>query len=131
MLYWLLVLGNIIGGFMAASSVLIEKIPELEKVAESLGKVKKYIGAVILIISILNIFNFWTPSYPKLLLLGGLAVGYVLSIDWLEKFPIPEKTQDVMVNIAQKMQIPAGIFALLVGTLKILAGVLHIIEFIL
>jgi hypothetical protein len=131
MLKILLIIGDIVAGFVAAYPEIVKKIPELEKTGNALTSIKKYIGGAVLIISVLNIFNFWTPVYPKLLLLAGLLVGFVLSVDWLEKINIKEETKDNLVNIAQKMQIPVGIFALVVGILKVIARILNIIESIL
>jgi hypothetical protein len=131
MLKILLIIGDIVAGFVAAYPEIVKKIPELEKTGNALTSIKKYIGSAVLIISVLNIFNFWTPVYPKLLLLAGLLVGFVLSVDWLEKINIKEETKDNLVNIAQKMQIPVGIFALVVGILKVIARILNIIESIL
>jgi len=131
MLKILLIIGDIVAGFVAAYPEIVKKIPELEKTGNALTSIKKYIGGAVLIISVLNIFNFWTPVYPKLLLLAGLLVGFVLSVDWLEKINIKEETKDNLINIAQKMQIPVGIFALVVGILKVIARILNIIESIL
>jgi len=131
MLKILLIIGDIVAGFVAAYPEIVKKIPELEKTGNALTSIKKYIGGAVLIISVLNIFNFWTPVYPKLLLLAGLLVGFVLSVDWLEKINIKEETKDNLVNIAQKMQIPVGIFALVIGILKVIARILNIIESIL
>ncbi len=119
-LLWTLIIANIVGGFIAASSVIVSKIPELEKLANTLKKSKNPIGIAVLVISIINIFNFWGPHYPKLTLIAGLLTGFVLSVDLLKKIEMRDETRDKLIGVAQKIQVPAGIFSIIVALIWIL-----------
>ncbi|MBN1898112.1 MAG: hypothetical protein JW827_05005 [Spirochaetes bacterium] len=128
LLLWMLIIGNIIGGFIAASAIIVGKLPELGKVAGTLEKSKTPIGAVVLGISVLNIFNFWGPHYPKLTLLGGLLTGMVLSIGLLNYIEMSEEAKGNITSIANKIQVPAGIFSIVIGLIWILKLFFDILE---
>ncbi len=118
----LLVIANLVGGFLASSVYLTERIPSLKKVSDALAKFKIPIGLIVFAIAFVNIFNFnvgWL-HYPKLSLISGLLVGFVLSVDILNKFDIDENTKNKLFNFASKYHIVIGLLALAIGIIKIL-----------
>jgi len=130
-LLWTLIIANLIGGFLAASGMVVSKIPELGKTAKALEKFKSPIGLGVLIISVLNIFNFWAPHYPKLTLLVGLLLGAILSVEYLGKLNVSDDDKEKWVNIAQKISIPVGITAIIISLIWILELFLKVLEIIL
>ena len=131
LLLWFLIIANIIGGFVAASSIIVSKIPELAKVANTLNRSKNPIGNAVLLVSIINIFNFWGPHYPRLTLIAGLLTGFVLSVDLLKKFEMTEGTRNKIISFAQKIQVPAGIFSIVIGLIWVLKVFFDVLEFVL
>ncbi len=130
-LLWTLIIANLIGGFLAASGMVVSKIPELGKTAKALEKVKSPIGLGVLIVSVLNIFNFWGPHYPKLTLLAGLLLGAILSVEYLDKLNVSDDDKEKWVNIAQKISTPVGIAAIIISLIWILELFLKVLEIIL
>ncbi len=121
-LLWILVIGDLIGGFLAASAYIVERIPSLKKVSDALNSFKMPIGVTVFVIAFINIFNFgvgWN-NYPKLTLIGGLLTGFILSVELFNKFNINEKTKDKIFNFASKNQIIIGIITLAIALSKIL-----------
>ncbi len=121
-LVWLLIIANLVGGFLASSVYLTGRIPSLKNAADTLSKFKLPIGILVFAIAFINIFNFnvgWL-NYPKLSLIAGLLTGFVLSVELLNKFEIKEKAKNKLFNFANKYQILIGLLSLAVGLIKIL-----------
>ncbi len=130
-LLWLLIIGNLLGGFIAASSYIVNKMPKVENFSKQLNAIKLPIGLSILGISIINIFNFWVPVYPKLTLLFGLILGLILSVDILKNFSIDEDMRTKIIDFANKFSIPVGLISFIIGLIWILDLVLEVVKSIL
>jgi len=111
----LLLIANLVGGFVASSTYIVSKVPKLTDLSKKLNIFKMPIGLVVLLISVINIFNFWAPSYPKISLIAGLLTGMILSVDILNRIDVDEETKDKLFNLANKFQIPVGLVSLFVG----------------
>ncbi len=127
----LLLIANLVGGFVASSTYIVSKIPKLANLSKKLNLFKMPIGLVVLVISIVNIFNFWADKYPKLSLLAGLLTGLILSVDLLNKVNIAEETKTKLFSLANKFQIPVGIVSLFIGLVWIVWKLTGIISYIL
>lgn len=131
MLLWLLIFANLIGGFIAASTYIVSKIPTLSNASKKLNSFKMPIGIGVFVISFVNIFNFWALHYPKLTLIAGLATGFILSIDLLNKVDIDEDIKSKLFGFANKFQIPLGLLSLVIGLIWILRILMDVVGYIL
>ncbi len=127
----LLLIANLVGGFVASSTYVVIKIPKLTNLSKKLNLFKMPIGLVVLVISIVNIFNFWAEKYPKLSLLAGLLTGLILSVDLLNKVEIDDETKTKLFSLANKLQIPVGLVSLFIGLVWIVWKLTGIISYIL
>ena len=127
----LLLIANLVGGFVASSTYVVSKIPKLTNLSKKLNLFKMPIGLVVLVISIVNIFNFWAEKYPKLSLLAGLLTGLILSVDLLNKVEIDDETKTKLFSLANKLQIPVGLVSLFIGLVWIVWKLTGIISYIL
>jgi|GEM_PF-2516979 len=116
-LLWFLIFSNLIGGVIAAWAFIVKKQPNVGTLSSLVLSVKLPAGILILLISIINIFNFGSPHYPKLTLITGLLLGIVLSVDLIKYIISDKKTQDTIINIAHKIQITLGMIAIVIGLL--------------
>ena len=130
-LLWLLIIANLVGGFIAASTYIVARIPDLEGLSNFLNKFKLPIGITVFIISFFNIFNFWSDHYPKLTLLFGLATGFILSVDIFNTFEIPAETKEMIVKFANRFAIISGIGSVIIALIWILQLLLDAFKFIL
>ncbi len=131
MLLWLLIFANLIGGFVASSTYIVSKIPKLSSTSKKLNLFKMPIGIAVFIISIINIFNFWTDHYPKLTLISGLLIGFVLSSELLNKTNLEDDTKTKIFNFANKFQIPLGLLSLAIGLIWVLRILMDVIGYVL
>lgn len=131
MLKGLLLIANLIGGFVASSTYIVSKIPSLSKFSKKINLFKMPIGLIVFVISFFNIFNFGTEHYPKLSLLAGLLIGLILSIDLLNKVEVEEETKTKLFDLANKLQIPVGLISLFIGLIWILWKITGFINHIL
>ena len=127
----LLLLANLVGGFVASSTYIVSKIPKLTDLSKKLNVFKMPIGLIVFLISFVNIFNFWANRYPKLSLIAGLLTGFVLSVEFFNKINIDEDTKTKLFSFANKIQIPVGLVSLFIGLIWILGLLRDIIEYIL
>lgn len=130
-LLWLLIIGNLIGGFVAASTYIVSRIPALETLSAILNRFKLPIGLTVFIISFFNIFNFWADHYPKLTLLFGLLTGFILSVDIFKTVEISEEAKDMIFNFANRFTIISGIISVIIALIWILQLLLDALNFIL
>lgn len=131
MLLWLLIFANLIGGFIAASTYIVSKIPKLSETSKTLNVFKMPIGIATLLISLINIFNFWATHYPKLTLLAGLVTGFILSVDLLNKVEMEEETKAKIFDFSNKLQVPVGLLSLVIGLVWILRILMDVVGYIL
>ncbi len=127
---WLLRIGVLIGGFVAASPYIKSKLPKLTKLSDTLEKYKLYIGIVLFLISFVCIFSFaWVEAknYPKLTLVAGLLTGIILSENLINNFNIAEEKKEKIKEIIGSIQIPVGIAAFIIGLIWIGYIVLDVI----
>ncbi len=128
----LLIIANLVGGFVASSTYIVSKIPKLSNFSKKLNIFKIPIGIIVFLISFINIFNIsGRYSYPKLSLISGLLIGLILSIKLLDKTEIDKETKTKLFSLANKLQNPVGLAGVIIGLLSILDILTDVISYLL
>ncbi len=138
---WILTIGLIAGGALAASSIIAKKSPEAGEAIKKLAPFQGIIGIVLglaglifVILIIINIrifFGFMLPAMPVVTILViasaviGLALGILLAINLLKANPnIPKDKLEALEKKLAPKQIPLGIIGLCLGVFLLLNRVI-------
>lgn len=119
-LLWLLIFANLIGGIIAAWAFIEHQTPDVGRFSNIILNIKLPVGILVLLISLINIFNFGSPHYPKLTLVAGLLLGIVLSINLIKKLNLAEATAKSIINFAGKIQILLGMVSIIIGCIWVI-----------
>ncbi len=117
----------ILGGLIAASSLLVAKKPDAQELLDKLTPYQGWIGVVLLIWGIRGILGSISVFYIVGLLesIVMFVVGFLLSYALLSKYVLEknetakEKGQELRAKLV-KYQVPAGVILVVLGILDIL-----------
>jgi hypothetical protein len=116
--FWLLTLGCLFGGFMAAWSWFAPKFPALNKFHDKIAPFQKWIGLATLLGGILALFY---PLGAELIIgdllpsFAAISVGFVLAVAYIQNKP---QFVNNLYNSISPYRVPLGLIA-------IAAGILH------
>ncbi len=117
----------ILGGIIAASSLIVAKKPNAQELIDKLTPYQGWIGVVLLIWSIIGIL----ASIKTFSIIGiatnavEFVVGFLLSYGLISKYLLEknetakQKGQELRVKLI-KYQVPAGVILIVLGVLSIL-----------
>lgn len=117
----------IIGGLIAASSLLVAKKPNAQELIDKLTPYQGWIGVVLLIWSIrgaLGLMSYFSIIF-LIIIIVEFIVGFLLAYGLLSKYLLEKnetakaKGQVLRVKLA-KFQVPAGVILLLLGVYSLL-----------
>lgn len=117
----------IIGGLIAASSLLVAKKPNAQELIDKLTPYQGWIGVILLVWSIrgmLGLMSYFSIIY-LIIIIVEFVVGFLLAYGLLSKYLLEKnetakaKGQILRVKLA-KFQVPAGVILLLLGLYSLL-----------
>lgn len=117
----------IIGGLIAASSLLVAKKPNAQELIDKLTPYQGWIGVILLVWSIrgmLGLMSYFSIIY-LIIIIVEFVVGFLLAYGLLSKYLLEKnetakaKGQVLRVKLA-KFQVPAGVILLLLGLYSLL-----------
>jgi hypothetical protein len=131
-LWLLLAFGNITAGFIAAASLIQQRVPVLKPLYDKIMPLRTTVGIIVLMIALLvflkNLLFHFALFADLLPILSGIAVGLVLGreivIGKLKATKAGAFTEALagQISLIERVEMPLGIACLALGILHLLAG---------
>ena len=130
---WTLGISLIAGGIVAASTIILQKIPKLEP---TIIKVKPYSTAIGVLLFILGAVAGWFANdiggtgKPIGANIAALLLGLIMMRPFLKLIKMDEKTRSRILNWLNGLQGTFGIIAIIMGVLRIIANITNLLIYI-
>jgi hypothetical protein len=136
LLYFLSPLIPIVGGILALSNWILQRMPNAKGIVEKIQPYTSWIGIVMFIWGVKEIFFAIRADFNVFWLLTGLSdllLGFILGFGLITKYSSGTKTSQVTESPIEKknagmmafVQMPLGIFAIIMGTIYIVKFGIH------
>jgi hypothetical protein len=136
LLYFLSPLIPIIGGILALSNWILQRMPNAKGIVDTIRPYTSWIGIVMFIWGIKEVFFAIRADFNVFWLLTGLSdllLGFILGFGLISKYASGSKTTQVSEGPIEKknagmmafVQMPLGIFAIIMGVIYIVKFGIH------
>jgi len=123
----------VVAGALAASNIIIERLPNAKQYIEKMVPYQAIIGVIAMILSVLKIFDVFTAKegfFTNVIILGCVAataiVGFLLGFPMVQQWiASDEKSKEKAEGIRKKLlpyQVIAGLVGIGAGIYLVLAG---------